>query len=38
MNSFYTKKPELKGRSLTSKPEDAALRDEWYSIARRLVE
>jgi serine/threonine-protein kinase len=30
---FYTKNSQLKGRSLTSKPEDARLRDEWYSIA-----
>jgi len=30
---FYTKNSQLKGRSLTSKPEDAGLRDEWYSIA-----
>ncbi|WP_341526904.1 serine/threonine-protein kinase [Nostoc sp. UHCC 0302] len=36
-NSFYTKKPELKGRNLTSKPEDAALRDEWYSTADDLL-
>ncbi|QLE58844.1 serine/threonine-protein kinase [Nostoc sp. TCL26-01] len=30
---FYAQKPELKGRSLTSKPEDAGLRDEWYVVA-----
>jgi serine/threonine protein kinase len=36
-NSFYTKKPELKGRSLTSKPEDAGLRDEWSSIGDDLL-
>ncbi|WP_392534074.1 protein kinase [Nostoc sp. C117] len=36
-NLFYTKKPELKGRSLTSKPEDAGLRDEWSSIADDLL-
>ncbi|MEH2196314.1 MAG: serine/threonine-protein kinase [Nostoc sp.] len=34
---FYTKKPELKGRSLTSKPEDAGLRDEWSGIADNLL-
>ncbi|MBN3923790.1 serine/threonine-protein kinase [Nostoc sp. NMS4] len=34
---FYTKKPELKGRSLTSKPEDAGLRDEWSGIAGDLL-
>ncbi|MCW5316054.1 protein kinase [Nostoc sp. KVJ3] len=34
---FYTKKPELKGRSLTSKPEDAGLRDEWSEIADDLL-
>ncbi|MEH2247474.1 serine/threonine-protein kinase [Nostoc sp.] len=37
-NLFYTKKPELKGRSLTSKPEDAGLRDEWSSIADNLLD
>ncbi len=36
-NLFYTKKPELKGRSLTSKPEDAGLRDEWSGIANDLL-
>lgn len=36
-NLFYTKKPELKGRSLTSKPEDAGLRDEWSGIADNLL-
>lgn len=34
---FYTKHPELKGRSLTSKPEDAPLRDEWSSVAEDLL-
>ncbi|MFW9262176.1 protein kinase domain-containing protein [Nostoc sp. CALU 546] len=34
---FYTKKPELKGRSLSSKPEDAGLRDEWSGIANDLL-
>ncbi|MBD2727133.1 serine/threonine protein kinase [Nostoc sp. FACHB-892] len=36
-NLFYTKKPELKGRSLTSKSEDAGLRDEWSGIADDLL-
>jgi serine/threonine protein kinase len=36
-NLFYTKKPELKARGLTSKPEDAGLRDEWSSIADDLL-
>ncbi|MEA5625048.1 serine/threonine-protein kinase [Nostoc sp. UHCC 0251] len=35
---FYTKKPQLKGRSLTSKPEDAGLRDEWSGIADDLLD
>jgi serine/threonine-protein kinase len=34
---FYTEKPELKGRSLTSKPEDAGLRDDWSGIADDLL-
>jgi serine/threonine protein kinase len=34
---FYGKKPELQGRSLTSKPEDTALREEWYGIAGDLL-
>ncbi|AFY48178.1 serine/threonine protein kinase [Nostoc sp. PCC 7524] len=34
---FYAQKPELKGRSLTSKPEDKALRDEWQTIAGDLL-
>jgi serine/threonine-protein kinase len=32
-NLFHAQKPELNGRSLTSQPEDAALRDEWAAIA-----
>ncbi|BDI14667.1 hypothetical protein ANSO36C_04690 [Nostoc cf. commune SO-36] len=36
-NLFYTKKPQLKGRSLTSKPEDAGLRNEWSGIANDLL-
>ncbi|MEH2287566.1 serine/threonine-protein kinase [Nostoc sp.] len=35
---FYTNKPELKGRSLTSKPEDTGLRDEWSGIADDLLD
>ncbi|MEH2329645.1 serine/threonine-protein kinase [Nostoc sp.] len=35
---FYTKKPELKGRSLTSKSEDAGLRDEWSGFADDLLD
>ena len=36
-NLFYTKKPELKGRSLTSESEDTGLRDEWSGIADDLL-
>ncbi len=35
---FYTKNPQLKGRSLTSKSEDAALRREWYQMAEELLQ
>ena len=35
---FYTKKPELKRRSLTSKSEDSGLRDEWSGIADDLLD
>jgi serine/threonine-protein kinase len=34
---FYAKHPELKGRQLTSEPEDTALREEWYKIAEKLL-
>lgn len=34
---FYAKHPELKGRQLTSGPEDAALREEWYKMAENLL-
>jgi hypothetical protein len=34
---FYTRKPELKGRNLSGDPQDAALRDEWNSIADDLL-
>ena len=30
---FYRKYPELKGRSLTSKPQDAKYRQRWRDIA-----
>lgn len=36
-NLFYAKKPDLKGRSLTSGAEDAKLRDEWAGIAKDLL-
>ena len=35
---FYAKHPELRGRLLTSSPEDAHLREEWYRIAEDLVD
>jgi serine/threonine-protein kinase len=34
---FYAKHPELNGRQLSSGPEDAALRDEWYKIAEDVL-
>jgi serine/threonine-protein kinase len=34
---FYGKHPELNGRPLTTKPEDAALRKEWYKIAEEFL-
>jgi hypothetical protein len=34
---FYAKHPELKGRQLTTGPDDAALREEWYKIAEDLL-
>jgi serine/threonine protein kinase len=37
-NLFYTKKPELEGRTLTSNPEDNALRKEWYGVADNLLD
>ncbi|MBI1242687.1 MAG: protein kinase [Nostoc sp. RI_552] len=36
-NLFYAQKPELNGRSLSSGPEDALLRDEWISMAEDLL-
>ncbi|MBD2356768.1 serine/threonine protein kinase [Tolypothrix sp. FACHB-123] len=37
-NLFYAQKPELQGRALTAKPEDAPLRDQWSSIAENLLQ
>lgn len=34
---FYAKYPELRGRLLTAKPEDAPLREKWYQIAEDLL-
>ncbi len=34
---FYTKYPQVRGRSLTSKPEDAALRQDWFVMAEDLL-
>lgn len=36
-NLFYTQKPELEGRGLTSNSEDAALRSEWYGVGEDLL-
>jgi serine/threonine protein kinase len=36
-DAFYTKHPEARGRSLTSSPEDTALRQEWFGIAEDLL-
>ncbi|MGJ5672305.1 MAG: protein kinase domain-containing protein [Nostochopsis sp.] len=35
--TFYTKHPELKGRSLTPDSGDESLRKEWYSTAENLL-
>lgn len=35
---FYAKHPEVRGRSLTMKPEDAALRKDWYNTAKDLLD
>jgi len=35
---FYAKYPELKGRSLTEKPEDAKYRQRWCDIAEDLLD
>ena len=36
--SFYTKHPEARGRTLTMKPEDANLRNAWYNTAEGLLD
>jgi hypothetical protein len=35
---FYQKHPELNGRSLTAKPDDNKLRQEWQDLAVTLLE
>ena len=35
---FYAQHPELRGRSLTNKPEDAELREEWCKIAEDVLD
>ncbi|MBU7586105.1 MAG: serine/threonine protein kinase [Nostoc sp. TH1S01] len=35
---FYSQKPEMQGRTITSKSEDKALRDEWLNIADDLLD
>jgi serine/threonine protein kinase, bacterial len=35
---FYRERPELKGRSLTRAPEDAALREEWDRFAAEWLD
>lgn len=35
---FYNKYPELKGRTLTEKPEDAEIRQKWYRVAEDLLD
>jgi serine/threonine-protein kinase len=35
---FYTKYPEVRGRTLTLKPEDAALRKAWHNTAEDLLD
>ncbi len=37
-NLFYTEKPELQGRALTSNSEDTALRKQWYRVADNLLD
>lgn len=34
---FYTKHPEAKGRSLTGKSDDTALRKEWFNTAEEFL-
>ncbi|MBW4495668.1 MAG: protein kinase [Oscillatoria princeps RMCB-10] len=35
---FYRRHPELKGRPLSEKPEDARLREEWMRVAEDLLD
>ncbi|AFY43386.1 serine/threonine-protein kinase [Nostoc sp. PCC 7107] len=35
---FYSQKPEMQGRTITSKSEDKALRDEWLRIGDGLLD
>lgn len=35
---FYNKYPELKGRSLTEKPEDAEIRQKWCEVAEDFLD
>jgi serine/threonine-protein kinase len=35
---FYAKHPELKGRALSDKPEDARLREDWMQVAEDLLD
>jgi serine/threonine-protein kinase len=35
---FYSTRPELQGKTLTSKSEDAPLRNEWFRIADDLLD
>ncbi len=35
---FYNKYPQLKGRSLTDKPEDAGIRQQWCQVAEDLLD
>ena len=36
-DSFYTKHPEIRGRSLTGNSEDTTLRDEWFTVAQEVL-
>ncbi len=35
---FYKKYPELQGRTLTDKPEDAEIRQKWYEVAENFLD
>ncbi|MDQ2099204.1 MAG: serine/threonine-protein kinase [Tychonema bourrellyi B0820] len=35
---FYNKYPELQGRTLTDKPEDAEIRQKWYEVAENFLD